>query len=40
MSSYNYYDDMRTNVLEAIADSYNLDEWRGRRDELEDEDDA
>lgn len=35
MSGYNYYDDMRKNVRKAIADGYNLDEWRGRRGELE-----
>ena len=35
MRGYNYYDDMRKNVRKAIADGYNLDEWRGRRGELE-----
>lgn len=35
MDGYNYYDDMRQGVRNAIAKGYNLDEWRGRRGELE-----
>lgn len=35
MSGYNYYDYMRQDVRNAIEEGYSLDEWRGRRDELE-----
>ena len=35
MSGYNYYANMRQDVRNAIEKGYNLDEWRGRRDELE-----
>lgn len=35
MSNYNYYAAMRQDVRNAIDEGYSLDEWRGRRDELE-----
>ena len=35
MSGYDYNYKMHQDVRNAIADGYNLDEWRGRRDELE-----
>ena len=34
MSDYNYNYEMRQDVRNAINEGYNLDEWRGRRDEL------
>ena len=35
MSSYDYNYEMRQDVRNAIDEGYSLDEWRGRRDELE-----
>ena len=35
MSNYDYYAAMRQDVRNAIDEGYSLDEWRGRRDELE-----
>lgn len=35
MSDYNYRYEMRQDVRNAIDEGYSLDEWRGRRDELE-----
>ena len=35
MSNYDYLDEMRQDVRNAIEEGYSLDEWRGRRDELE-----
>ena len=35
MSDYNYNHEMRQDVQNAIDEGYSLDEWRGRRDELE-----
>lgn len=35
MSDYNYYAAMRRDVRNAIDEGYSLDEWRGRRDDLE-----
>lgn len=35
MSGYNYNYEMRQDVRNAIEEGYSLDEWRGRRDELE-----
>ena len=35
MSDYDYYYEMRQDVRNAIEEGYSLDEWRGRRDELE-----
>ena len=35
MSSYDYNYEMRQDVRNAIEEGYSLDEWRGRRDELE-----
>lgn len=35
MSNYDYYVAMRQDVRNAIDEGYSLDEWRGRRDELE-----
>ena len=35
MSNYGYHYEMRQDVRNAIEEGYNLDEWRGRRDELE-----
>lgn len=40
MSGYDYNHEMRQDVRNAIEEGYSLDEWRGRRDELEDEEDA
>lgn len=35
MSGYDYNYEMRQDVRNAIDEGYSLDEWRGRRDELE-----
>lgn len=35
MSNYDYRYEMRQDVRNAIEEGYSLDEWRGRRDELE-----
>lgn len=35
MSDYDYNYEMRQDVRNAIEEGYSLDEWRGRRDELE-----
>lgn len=35
MSNYDYYAAMRQDVRNAIEEGYSLDEWRGRRDDLE-----
>lgn len=35
MSDYDYNYEMRQDVRTAIDEGYSLDEWRGRRDELE-----
>lgn len=35
MSNYDYRYEMRQDVQNAIEEGYSLDEWRGRRDELE-----
>lgn len=35
MSNYDYHYRMRQDVRNAIEEGYSLDEWRGRRDELE-----
>ena len=35
MSDYNYYYEMRQDVRNAIDEGYNLDEWRGDREGLE-----
>lgn len=35
MSGYDYNHEMRQDVRNAIEEGYSLDEWRGRRDELE-----
>lgn len=35
MSNYDYLYEMRQDVRNAIEEGYSLDEWRGRRDELE-----
>ena len=37
MSYYDYRYEMRQDVRHAIDEGYNLDEWRGRRDELEEQ---
>lgn len=35
MRNYDYYAAMRQDVRNAIDEGYSLDEWRGRRDELD-----
>ena len=35
MNNYDYRYEMRQDVRNAIEEGYSLDEWRGRRDELE-----
>lgn len=35
MSNYDYLYEMRQDVRNAIEEGYSLDEWRGRRDDLE-----
>jgi hypothetical protein len=35
MANYDYHYEMRQDVRNAIDEGYSLDEWRGRRDELE-----
>ena len=35
MSNYDYRYEMRQDVRNAIEEGYSLDEWRGRRDDLE-----
>ena len=33
--SYNYFDSVKSDVMEYINNEINLSEWKGRRDELE-----
>lgn len=37
MSDYNYYQAVKDDVLDYIENEINLDDYKGRRDELEDE---